>query len=175
MKNNSASIRYILFLFIALSLFFGNNLMAQENGIYEVTQKGKSDKEYGKGANKMNNDRTEFYNLAFNLHPTYYFENNFLKTSYDSGNLSKLTFEDAKSSNIVKNEDPKYDQVELITIALENISDLKNSIDLSKDKNLKKLKYVYIKCYFNCSEDDIKKFIQTDKNVRIFYSNIIGG
>ena len=176
MKNNSVTTRYGFFLFVSLFLFMGNKLLAQENGVHEIVQNEFSKKNKEKGnSNAFNGNRDEFYKLAFNLHPTYYYENNSLKSTYDSGNLSKLTFEDVKSSNSIKNKNPKYDQVELITIILKNVNDLKSPLNLSKDQNLKKLKYVYIKCYFKCSDDDIKNFIRTDKNVRIFYSNIIGG
>ena len=54
---------------------------------------------------------------------------------------------------------------------LNNSNDVNDSIDLSGSMELKKLKYVFIKCNFKCSEDQIKKFVKTNSGTRIFYSS----
>ena len=146
-------------------------LTAQDIGIYEVSNKqGKNDNVKG------NNNRNRFYDLVLNLQPTHYINDNKLKTTYDSAdNPIKMTFEDSKSFEWLKNENSKKDNLELLVINLINSNDLNNTIDISKDKNFKNLKYVFIRCNFKCSENDILQFIQTDSKVRIFYSNEIGG
>jgi hypothetical protein len=58
---------------------------------------------------------------------------------------------------------------------LNNSNDVNDSIDLSGSMELKKLKYVFIRCNFKCSEYDVSKFIKADNTVRIFYSSNIGG
>lgn len=104
------------------------------------------------------------------MHPTHYFENSSLKSVYKSGDPVKLTFEDAQSFKLLKNPNSKNNQVELITIMLNSSKDLSNSIDLTKNTDLKKLKYIFIKCNFKCSKDQIQKFIKTNSEIRIFYS-----
>jgi hypothetical protein len=153
-------------LILLFSLLSSSQLYAQEYGIYEIT-KGKKDKDNkGKSGNRDN-----FYDLALKLQPTHYIENNSIKKSYNAGDPIKVTIEDSKSYNYMKNKNSKYPNVEIIIISLEKPNDIKTStIDLSNDKEYKKLKYVYIKCNSNCSEKDVKDFIKVNNNVRIFYS-----
>lgn len=168
MKNNSVSIRYHILFFLALLLFSGNSLMAQENGIYElVKDNGQSKKVSSKG---QVNDRADFYDLAFNLHPTAYAENNTFKYYKPNKTISKLSFADSKSLGLLYQNNSKYDKAELLIITLKTPSDINNGIDITDLKGLNNLKYVFIKCYFKCSEKQIEDFITANPNVRIFYS-----
>lgn len=169
MKKNTTLSLYIFLLIFSTSLFFGNCLIAQEEEIYEVTNND-SFKNVSKSKSMSNTDREGFYELAFKMHPTHYFKNNSLKSVYNTANPAKLTFEDTKSFNLIKNNS-KFNEVELITIMLNSSNDLNNSIDLSENTELNKLKYVFIKCNFKCSEDNIKKFVNVNSKIRIFYSS----
>ena len=165
MKNYSALPYYSLLLIFCISLLSINKLSAQENNIYEVQQN-----EVAKSTSKNDNNRKRFYDLTFNLHTTLYIENNKVKVTYGSGEPIKLTFADSKSFNWLKNNS-KTNTIELITITLNNRNDLNNLLDLSNNNDFKSLKYVYVKCNFDCSEKDIEKFIKVNHNVRVFYSN----
>jgi len=173
MKKNATLSLYIFLLIFSASLLFSNPLIAQEEGIYEITNNN-TFKNVAKSKSISNTGRENFYELAFKMHPTHYFKNSSLKSVYDSGDPVKLTFEDTKSFNLLKNN-AKLNEVELISIMLNNRNDVNDSIDLSGSMDLKKLKYVFIRCRFKCSENDLTKFIKADNNVRIFYSNNIGG
>tara|TARA_R110000868_G_scaffold299242_1_gene559465 strand:+ start:12654 stop:13178 length:525 start_codon:yes stop_codon:yes gene_type:complete len=170
MKRNSTVSLYIFLLIFSTAPFFGNKLIAQEKGIYELTNND-TFKKSKKVKGNSNNDRESFYDLAFKMHPTHYFKDSALKSVYNSGDPVKLTFEDTKSFNLLKNTNTKQNEVELITVLLNNSSDLNDSIDLSENVELKKLKYVFVKCNFNCSADQIKKFVKTNSDIRIFYSS----
>ena len=169
MKKNTTLSLYIFLLIFFTTLFFGNPLIAQEEGIYEITNND-TFKNDAKSKSISNTGRENFYELAFKMHPTHYFKNSSLKSVYNSGDPVKLTFEDTKSFNLLKNN-AKLNEVELITIMLNNSNDVNDSIDLSGSMELKKLKYVFIKCNFKCSEDQIKKFVKTNSGTRIFYSS----
>jgi len=166
MKNNLKLPFYSLLLFFCTSFLTINNLTAQENDIFEIQQSN----ENSKVSSKKETDRKRFYDLAFNLYPTHYIENNALKSTYDSGDPIKMTFVDAKSLIWLKNKSSKKDAVELLTISINDRNDFINRLDLSKNDGFKNLKYIFIKCSFNCSEKDIENFIQVQNKVRIFYT-----
>jgi hypothetical protein len=170
MKNKSTLAFYTLLFSFCITLFSFNTVIAQENGIYEI-----SGSDTQKNKNKSNNDRNEFYDLAFNLQPTHYIKNSGLNTIYDFGDPIKMTFEDTKSLDWLNNINSKKDSLELLIIYLNNLGELNNKLNIMGDKDFKKLKYVFIKCDFKCSENDIIKFIKADTKVRIFYTNEIGG
>ena len=173
MKNNSFLLFYS-FLFTILVTLISSSAVAQEHGIFELnnnqnTNKRSSDK------SKYQSENNTFYDLAFNLHPTHYIKNNELKTTYDSGDPIKMTFEDSKSLAWLKNKNCKKNSLELLVINLTNINDLNENINILDDQDFMKLKYVFIICKFKCSENDIIKFIKGNTKVRIFYTNSVGG
>ncbi len=171
MKNNS-NVTLCIFLFVScISIFSVNKSFAQEKGIYEISNSSTLNKVSNqKSVQSKNNNRDNFYDLAFKMHPTHYFEKGSLKSVYKSSDPVKLTFEDSESLKSLNKPNAKNNQVELITIMLNNSNDLNNSIDLTSNTGLSKLKYVFVKCNFNCSETQIKKFIKTNAEIRIFYS-----
>jgi hypothetical protein len=168
MKYRSTLKFRVSLLVLFLCFFSSYNILAQENGIYEldsqITNNQKNDK-------TKKDNRANFYDLAFNMHPTHYRKDKKLKQVYGNGVAKKLTFEDLISAKFI-NEDlsTNYTDVELITIKLLNVSDLNNTIDLTnQNQKLKKLKYVFIKCNFDCNNEQIKKFIKVNPNIRVFY------
>ncbi len=167
MKNKSALTYYTLLLTCIVSILTVENATAQEYGIFEIT----NNNTLLKTAVTKSNDRDGFYKLAQNLHTTAYINNNAISKIYGEGTVQKITFGDSQSFDVLNNSD--YNNVELITITLKKQSDLNNRLDLTVNKNLGKLKYVFIKCYFKCTADQIEKFITSNSNVRVFYSTEI--
>lgn len=161
MKNKSNLNFYTLVVSLCITFFSFSKVVAQENGIYELNA-------------NSSEDRTEFYDLANNLQPTAYVENNTIKIGgngdHDGLQVVKLTFNDAQSFNIL-NENTNFGKVELVTIKLLTPADLNNRIDLSEVRGLNRLKYVLIECAFECTPSQIKQFItyQDDSNIRILY------
>lgn len=172
MRNKFTSAFCTLILACCFSLTSINNVIAQENGIYELTEDNQSSKQITnkKGNNK---DRKDFYNFYEKLHSTFYYENNKLKNKYGKGSPLKLTIEDANSFDSLYQNDSKHNKVRLITITLKNQSDLNKTFDLTKIKGFSKLKYIYVKCLFNCNSNQVKKFIKRENHkVRVFYTSV---
>lgn len=165
MKYRSTLTFRVSLLVLFICLFYSHNILAQENGIYEldnqITNKQKNKKD----------DRANFYDLAFNMHNTHYRQNKKLKQVYGNGVAKKLTLEDLNSAKFLNEGlSTNYNDVELITINLLNETDLNDNVDLTtQNQELKKLKYVFIKCNFDCNNEQIKKFIKVNPNIRVFY------
>ena len=165
MKNKSTLTLYSFLFMCCISLLFTNKAVAQENGIYELTNNN------SKSITKTNNEREEFNNLAYNLHSTIYIENGIEKTTYGEGLPIKLSLKDTKSISLLNSGNSKYNQVKLITIKLKNSNELNNILDLSNTSGLSKLLYIYIKCHFKCTADQIKAFVKASPQTRIFYTS----
>ncbi len=146
---------------IIFSLLAVNSSEAQENGIYELQAISTS----------VQQDRSDFKNLAYKLHPTAYIENGAEKSTYGRGLPIKLTLEDFKSLSILNNIDSKYAEVELIILKVKEAKDLSLKLDLTTISGLDKLKYIFIKNEFKCTESQIRAFIKTNSNVRVFYTS----
>jgi len=170
MTDKLTPIGYKIVIVCILAFISTIKISAQENNIFELnvgkdlykTIKTKSID------SKKNNSREEFYKLSQNLHTTAYISENAISKTNGRGDIKKLDFGDSKSFKLLSQSN--YNNVELITIILKNTSDLNNKIDLTKDYKLGKLKYVFIKCYFKCNANQIKQFITTDSNIRVFYT-----
>lgn len=163
--RNQPTLAFCTYLcFICLSLFSFSALVAQENGFHEL-----------KLSEESSQDRDAFYNLIYNLHPTAYIENSSIKIGGNSGYnelpISKLTFHDTKSFSLLNQPSTQFNNVQLMTITVLTVADLNNRIDLTEARGLNRLEYIFIECYFECTESQIKEFIthETDTNIRIFY------
>lgn len=168
MKNKLSLSFYTFLVSIFVVLIPCNEIIAQEKGIYELKENSMLSKDSSKKSKTP--DRAGFYDLAFKAHPTSYAFNNNLKSPVESTvNISKLTFNDTKSFGLLNNNNKNFNNVELITITLKSVDDLNNKLILTEYSNFGNLKYVYIKCFFDCTEQQIKEFISPDTNVRVFY------
>ncbi|WP_445736672.1 hypothetical protein [Mariniflexile sp.] len=157
MKNKSTVSFYTFLFTILMPLISFNTAIAQEHGIFEL------------GSNQ--NDRSDFYDLAFNLHSTYYITNNAIKKNIQNeSSLLKLTFYDTNSFSLLNQNNPDYETVELISVNLKTINDLNNKLDLRTNaSSFKNLKYIFIKSYFKSTEQQINDFVIHDSDIRIFY------
>ena len=168
MKNKSTAVFITFILALSISLLTSNQVIAQDNDIFELSSMSKIQVK-STNATKSTNDRIEFYNLIHNLHPTIYIVNNSIKKVYGKSHIKKITIENSNSYSILNSNNSKYKSVELITLGLASRNDLNNKLDLTTIPELESLKYVYIKCYFKHTPDDIKNFIKTNSNVRVFH------
>jgi hypothetical protein len=92
-------------------------------------------------------------------------------TGDESPKVLKLL--DATSSNILRNANNQYNDVEVITITLNRISDLNLRFDLSSINGFNSLRYIYIKCMFDCTDQQIRDFLlNADSVTTIFYKVI---
>lgn len=173
MRNKSSYAIISSALFCCLFFTFINLSFAQEQEIYELTlnELDKKNSKQNKSSNSTN--RSEFYNLSQELLTVEYYHNNKLSNKHGNETLVKINIEDIQSLNVLFQNNGKFKDVKLITIVLNSQSDFNTLLDLSEIKDFSELKYLYIKCNFNCNEQDIKKFIKTsnaNNSVRIFYT-----
>lgn len=147
-----------------------NTSYAQEHGIYEITDNS-TEKSLAKNVSKSkpSNDRGDFYNLTHKLQPTIYLQDNKVKKVYGKSDIKKVTLEDIKSLNLLKNNDSRYNTADLLTIKLTSKTELSRQIDLTKLSGFSNLKYVFIKCMFKCNAEDIQKVVKVNSNIRLFY------
>lgn len=95
-------------------------------------------------------------------------ENGTVKFFGEKALRAELDFRSA-SSKIVRQ--PRFDNVEIVTIRISNPSDLFSKINLTYLGGFTKLKYVYIICSFQCSESQIiNSLIFGDKDYLIIYT-----
>jgi hypothetical protein len=88
--------------------------------------------------------------LAYDLNPTIYINNG--KLSNPEGKSPKCVDLDASSVGKLYDNDPQLNQVEFITLRIEEESDLATLVNLDNLQNFPKLKYIYIHFTFNiCS------------------------
>lgn len=163
MKNKSSFALCCLLLALLISV---GKINAQENNIFEINDSNS----LSKSTNKKDNDRDEFYKLAFNMHTTAYLKDNTIKTIYGDGAIKKVTIQDLNSFNILTSNTSKFKDVVLINIFIKSLNELNNHKDISNLTELQKLKYVFIRCSFECNKEDIQNFIKTNPNVRVFYN-----
>ncbi|MEL0456232.1 hypothetical protein WJN01_08345 [Flavobacteriaceae bacterium SZ-1-7] len=155
-------------MFIVIFFPMNNQILAQGYEIYELTNKPSKD---NSSSDKNNNSRLEFYDLSQRLYNTSYFKNGELKSKYGDGTPIKITLDDLNSLETLNISDVNYKEVKLITLSLENESDLNSDVDLSGLSELSKLKYVFIKCYFNADKQQVEQAIISPKNkIRVFYT-----
>ena len=120
---------------------------------------------------KQINDKSECYDLAFNLYPTYYInKSNIRKNNSKDPSILKLTFFDTESFDVLNQDDSNYKTIKLISLNLKSSKDLNNVLNLyDKLTKLSELKYIFFKCNFKCTEVQLEELKINNSNLRIFY------
>ncbi len=134
-------------------------MMGQDRDIFEISDNSGFDQ----------NDREDFYDLAFNLKTTVYLKGNKVENKYGEGDVVKISLEDINSTDILVLNQMEYKSAELITIKIKNVNELSSKIDLTELSEMTNLKFIFIKCLFKTSSQQIESFISANPNVRIFY------
>lgn len=169
MKNNSTLNFYSYLIALSVLFFVPICVYSQDYNIHEI-ENNLTNKQTTLKQEKVN-DRDAFYDLTFKMYPTYYFQNNELKNTYGKGAPLKLTFRDLKSVENLFDSTQNYSEVQLITIDLLNTNDLNSIIDLTQNNQpFQNLKYIFIRCDFNCTDQQINKFIKVNSEVRLFFT-----
>lgn len=106
-------------------------------------------------------------NLLHNLNPSVYVEHENINIY---GNRPVNLIVNISSLSELNNPDIPKNNIEIISIKIENTSNLNSIIDLSTLSNYYKLKYIYILSLVPVSEEDISNMIlNNDKEYSIFY------
>ncbi len=150
------------------SLLFSWNATAQEtNEIYRIY-----DESYSQQGTVLS--KTASISVPEKLlngnNPTLYVKNNSVLNQTGSYNPMVLKLEDVNSYGFLNYNNVLFKDVQVITINLKNQSDMLQVFDASEIKGFNKLKYIYVKCYFECSEIQIRNFVTNiDSEIVIFY------
>lgn len=164
---------------ICILLLCAINLNAQDIVIYELDQvqesqiKGSSSQAKNGLAKKATSNSDRFLKIIKKNEPTVYLNNNVLTKTSTYSEPVRLKAGDVQSLEILKKSNKIFNKVELITINLKNEKDLNSPIDVSSINGINQLKYIYIRCYFKCTNNQIKTFVlNANPKITIFYSMV---
>jgi len=106
-------------------------------------------------------------NLVNNVQPSIYFYSGVVNTYGDRP--SKL-YTNVPSLSRLKNQNLLNNNIEIVEIKIDNLSDLNSKIDLSLFSDFEKLKYIYILSSITITEQNISNLILNyDEKYSIFY------
>lgn len=107
--------------------------------------------------------------LLHGNNPTIYMANGDMTTI--TGPTKPLVLRaDQTSLTALCTRDQLYSKVELITIKLNNITELNTPFDVGNIRGFSSLKYIYINCAFECTDQQISNFIiNADSELIIYY------
>jgi hypothetical protein len=133
-------------------------------------------KEYTALINTMNNTRQSgssesehLKSLVFDLKPKIYI-NNREENTYGNGSPECVNI-DAKSIELLYENNQLFSQVEIITINLNSLDELNFILDLSKLQSFTNLKYIQFLCSFNCNSTLLSKLYKETliTGINLFY------
>jgi hypothetical protein len=167
MKSKSY-LSFYIFLFISFSFVSIQQTQAQDYKVLEL--KGESNNHGSTALKSASDDEDETpYQLLYSLKPTIYVKNNSIIQVTGPNKPVSLTTSDVNSLNILKIDNPLFNTVQILKIQLNEISDLNNYLDMSSIQGFSNLSYVYIMCYFKCTESQIRAFIKNASPETIIY------
>ncbi|MGY0392318.1 hypothetical protein ACW5R3_07175 [Bizionia sp. KMM 8389] len=109
-------------------------------------------------------------NLLHGNNPTIYVENSRVINVTGDTSPKVLKLLDGNSNSILLESNNQYRTVEIITITINQLSDLNNRIDLNALNSFPSLRYVYVKSKFDCTDQQIQNFITNSSSVTtVFY------
>ena len=165
-------VKRLLLLFIVV--FFNLTISGQTSKIdedapkiVEVQDFISTSKNKNSTTRKSKSEKTNLEKLLFDVQPSIYFNSGDAKTY---GENPKNFFVDFKYLNKVKNSNLLINNIEIVTIKIDNKSELNSTIDLSVFSSFKKLKYVYISTNISIDESVISKMIRNyDEKFTVIY------
>lgn len=153
----------ISFLSINYTVAQVDNIIQLTDGDFELAQKEMAN------FNKKNNSQ-RFFEIANELLPTIYVKNGSIRKVKGESNPVKLKSDDFQLNSLLKSDNKLFKSVELITIKLKQQSDLNKSINTATLTEFKSLKYIFIKCYFECSNTQIRNIVlNTNPEITVYY------
>ncbi|POY35337.1 hypothetical protein C3L50_16145 [Flavobacterium alvei] len=106
-------------------------------------------------------------NLVYTIQPSIYLYSGNLKTY---GEKPTKLYTDISSLNGINNPNLLNNNIEIVEIKIDNLSNLNSKIDLSVFSNFEKLKYIYILSRVSITEQNISSMILNyDEKYSIFY------
>lgn len=116
-----------------------------------------------------NIDSGKVFDLIHKLPPMIYVEDNKIQMVTET-NPTVLVLMNVQSFDFLHTKNLLYNKVEMITIHINQLSDLSIKMDFSKINGFDELKYIYIQCIVECTENQIKSMIvnSNPKNIVLF-------
>jgi hypothetical protein len=155
----------ILSLITLLTLAF-SGLKSSAQEVRELGQMLSSMKSSATTETQIEAKRIE--SLVYELHPSVKIENGVISTYADAPYVCIDV--DAQSIDKIKETNILYSQIELLTIRINNQSDLNMVLDLASLKGFTSLKYVNLLCSFDCSVQQVSKLVKISASkISVFY------
>lgn len=181
-KITIISLKYFGIYFI--SFFWFNLAIGQKATVYQlfeddlhlnVVQSKTISKNTSLKSNAAKEDLQNFLELNSSLKSTVYVKNNTVVKSTDAGVKKpiKIKFNNITPFQKLDEDNFLYTDVELITINIKTLNDLNNRFDLKNANHFQNLKYVFVKCYFDCSVNQIEQFVLNAEPEVIIYFTIV--
>ncbi len=169
MKYNFNKLVVSLVLALTFTLLNSNSVLAQENSIYRLYDGDNNSGSQQRASSNVNVPE----NLLHGKNPTIYIKNASILnvTGEESPKVLKLL--DTASFNILQNSNALYNNVEVITITLERASDLNNRLDVSRLNGFNALRYIYVKCLFECNERQISGYLMNTENITTIFYKVV--
>lgn len=161
-----------LSMILLIGLFSGTSF-SQDNVIHKLSDREQTVSHGPAVANRSATVKSEPpYDLLYDLKSTIYIKNNGILNVDGVGAPVVLKFLDTQSFNFVSTNNALFNKVELITINLTSENDLRIPFDVDAIRGFGHLKYIYLKCGFPISENQIRSFLQNaDPEITFFYSS----
>lgn len=178
LQNNFISFQKPLFsnikraTFLCLFILFSTTILAQNEPpitpkVTEVESYVSSLKIAEKNSNLSFSNAKNVEDLVYNIQPSVYFYSGELK-SY--GDKPKKLYTDIASLKNLATTSILKNNIEIVVIKFDNISNFNSTIDLDLFSEFTKLKYIYIVSSVNTTEQNIAKiFLNYDEQYGIFY------
>lgn len=152
---------------------FSSSTFSQNNPIHNLSDRESVFAKENHTALRGSTATTEHpYDLLYDLNATVYAKDNAILNVEGVGAPVVLKFLDTQSFKLASTANTLHDQVELITINLKSANDLRSPFQLNAIQGFNNLKYIYLKCEFAISENQIRTFLQNaDPKIVFFYSS----
>jgi hypothetical protein len=119
-------------------------------------------------ARKSKPEKTNLEKLLYDNQPSIYFNSSEVKTL---GENPKSFFVDFQNLNRLNNSNLLKNNIEIVTIKINNPNEINSTIDLSVFSSFKKLKYVHIYSSVIINESILSKMIRNyDEKYTVFYT-----
>lgn len=118
-------------------------------------------------ANRSNNV-SYVKSLVKDLHSSIYLDRGRVNTY---GEIPKCLFTDIESISMLKNSRMNLSSIEIITINIKSIEELRSTINLDDFSSISKLKVIHLNVHFDCTTEMLNPMIRSEKsNYLVLYS-----
>jgi len=168
------SLNLKIFLIVCISILSINYTVAQVGTVIQLTDGDFESAQLKhittKSSLQEKDNSQRFFEIANELLPTIYVKNGSIRKVKGESNPVELKSDDFQLNSFLSSNNKLFESIELITIKLKQQSDLRKSINTATLKEFKNLKFILIKCYFECSDTQIRSIVlNTNPKITVYY------